>query len=518
MPVITTTIALTVAAAAVEIGIPMWVSMAAAYAATSMAISVGLSYAQSALAKTRTDNAGAGLGSSPATVNAPAARGNVKSAIPDQRLLVGTVRTGGDMFLYEVKPPYLYVGFVYSALPVNNFLSLYVGENKCSFMALPENQIVTPLAIDGQPHYSTNLQVCVQRGSLNQGVNAIIAADFPELGPTFITPGVPCCVFKCNYGADYDAFVALWGNVPIPNFQWVIEGVGLPDPRNPLCRLDFDYSDVSDFYGAVATWPYSDTSALAQNYWAMMPFGLGAGPDRMNWIKESIDFDEEAVPLKDGGAQKRHAVSAVISLSDKPNTVMDALFTSNRGYPSQTRGLFSVYSSQPQDPVLTITDDMLIGSFQFRRLKPKKELINIERCTFIAPDREYQDAEGPVLQRDDLIALDGEELAQSVRLSCTPTHQRAQRLMKGYLEEARLDRFLTCNVRMSAYGLREGMIVRRFSETGRYSAQDGLYSVEEWGLAESRQSLALSLSEYDPTIARNWNPATDEQPFVLQAA
>lgn len=89
-------------------------------------------------------------------------------------------------------------------------------------------------------------------------------------------------------------------------------------------------------------------------------------------------------------------------------------------------------------------------------------------------------------------------------------------LRQGFLAEARLERFLTCNVTLEAYGLREGMIVRRHSETGRYSAQNGLYSIEEWGLAADRSSMSVSLSEFDPTIARDWNPETDEMPFVLE--
>jgi hypothetical protein len=71
---------------------------------------------------------------------------------------------------------------------------------------------------------------------------------------------------------------------------------------------------------------------------------------------------------------------------------------------------------------------------------------------------------------------------------------------------------------MVCYGLREGNIVRRFSETGRYARQNGLYSVEEWSLETDRSGVNLSLAEYDPSIARDWNPQTDELPFELEAA
>lgn len=514
MPIVTTLIA-TIATALPAIG-PISLAAGAGFGiatgsyaiATGLvygALSVGLSYAQAVITRTQLGGPD-GPANSPAGINAPEVRGNVKSATPTQRIDIGEVRTGGAMFLYEVIPPYLYVGYLYSSLTVSEYGALYIGERKVRFASLPDNVPVSPLAVDGQPNYPGRLTVCVQRGTLNQGVNALIASDLGSKFDTtyFETPGVANAVFKFHYGANADEFLALWGNVQIPNTQFVIKGVPLPDPRVPSHRLSFDMNDPEDFYHALSTWDYSDTAALAQAFWAMMPFGLKAGPARIatETLKESAAFDEEAVPLADGGSEKRHVVSCVATLADKPNVVMDALFTANRGFPSQRAGQFHVYSSQPRQPVLTITDSMLVGGFEFRRLKPKKDLVNIARCTYVSPDAEWQDAEGLVDKRLGLIASDGEEFEQSVRLSCTPGEDRAFRLLAGFVDEVRLDRFLTCRVLMRAYGLREGDVILRHSETGRYPHQNGLYQVEEWQLAGDRSFVALSLSEYDPTIAR----------------
>lgn len=507
MPVITTIAAIASAAAAnaalaAGLGSLAWSISSAVSFAVTLGTTIGLSYAASALQRTQTGE----NGQSPASINAPEVRGNVKNAVPTQRVIIGQARSGGAMFVYEVIPPYLYVGVLYSSLPISEFGALYIGERKVTFASLPDNTPVSPLAVEDLPDYAGRLTVCVQRGSLNQGVNALITSDLGSKFDTtyFETPGVPNVVFKFHYGADADEFLELWGNVQIPNTQWVIKGVPLPDPRIPSHRLSFDMTDPEDFHQAISTWSWSDTAALAQAFWAMMPFGLKAGPDRigLDILKESADFDEEAVPLADGGSEKRHVVSCVATLADKPNVVMDALFTANRGFPSQRAGEFHVYSSQPRNPVITITDNMLIGGFEFRRLKPKKDLVNIGRCTYVSPDDEWQDAEGPTDKRLGFIASDGEEFEQTVRLSCTPGQERAFRLLAGFVDEVRLDRFLTCRVTMRAYGLREGDIIRRYSETGRYSHHDGLYQVEEWQLAVDRSSLALSLSEYDPTIAR----------------
>lgn len=488
--------------------------------ALTTAVAVGLSYAQQALAKTQTDRAGVSFGDSPAGINAPEARGNVKQATPPIRIVIGETRIGGALVAYEVSAPYIYLQFVYGFLPISEFKSLYVGEQQVSFASLTENVTVTPLDVDGQADFPNRLSVCVQKGTLAQGINTLLAASFPAFGTRFIHPGSPNAVFKCHYGADADEFISLWGNVQIPNFQWVVRGIGLPDPRIASCRLDFDPTDPEDMFHAISTWPYSNTAALAQAFWAMMPFGLNAGPDRIDWdaVAEAANFDEEIVALKDGGYQKRHTIDGIISLHDKPNVVLEAMLTANRGFVRQRAGEVSIFSSQPRDEIFTITDAMLIGGFDFRNIKPKKELVNIQRCKFIAPDREYQDADGPVLRRNDLIEEDGEEFEQSVRLPFTSTHQRAQRLMKGFVAEARLGKYLTVRTSMQAYGLAEGDIVRRYSETGRYTSQNGLYSVEEWQMADDRSSMGFALAEYDKTIARDWNPNADELPFELEVA
>lgn len=518
------TLAIALASAAVY-GPPTAAAVAFATTFITTAIVVGGSYAAQALMRTQTDRAGTSIGDAPAAINSPEARGNVKQATPPQRVIFGETRIGGAISLYEVDPPYLYIQQLLSALPISEYVACYVGEQILTFSDIIPDQTITPIPITGQAPFNTRLSVAVQTGRLNQGRNPLIVSDFSSYGTRFQTPGVPNALFKAHYGTDYDQFVELWGNVQIPNFQWVVRGVPLPDPRNPKHILDFDPNDPEELYAAMATWDYSNTAALAQGFWALMPFGLGAGPGSIRWdeIGDAATFDEELVGLKPEAGQpwtfqKRHTIDGVASLHDKPNVVMEAMLTANRGFIAQRAGYVSVVSSQPQDPVLTITDAMLVGGFEFRNNKPKKELVNIARCRFVAPDREYQDAEGPVLYRQDLIAEDGEEFEQSVRMPFTSTHQRAQRLLKGFMDDVRLGRTIGCRCDMRAYGLREGMVVQRWSESGLYSQQNGLYSVEEWQLAEDRASVSLNLAEYDPSIARDWVPEVDEMPFELETA
>ena len=139
---------------------------------------------------------------------------------------------------------------------------------------------------------------------------------------------------------------------------------------------------------------------------------------------------------------------------------------------------------------------------------------------FIAAERDYQEVEGPIYDRTDLAAIDGETLQQTVRLPLTATHQRFQRLAKQFLLESRLGKALTVTIKLeamaqSAKALRTGRCIRVWSEV--FSMINADYLINEWGFSEDFSSIRLSLVEYDRTIPYAWDAAVDEQAFTLPA-
>lgn len=461
---------------------------------------------------------GAGAGSQPNQVNSPEVRGSIKQDTPGQKILIGEQRVGGAVYFYEVKPPYLYLGLVHSVLPITSVQKVFVGETELTFGGIDDGVISAPFPVAGQPAYNARLQVCVQFGSsLAQGVNPIIAADFPEKGPNCRLPGIANSVWRFDYGANFDEFQALWGQVQIPNVQIVARGCPLPDPREPTHQLDFDPRDPASLYAAMATWKYSDNASLAAAFYALMPFGLAAGPAAIDWesVKAAAAFDGEMVPLKAGGAQRRHTVDGVISLDGKPLTDIEGMQLANGGFMSVRRGKIHVSSSQPRDPVITLCDSDIIAGFTYRDRAPKRELVNTPRAVFVAPDANYSEAETrwPAQSAiDAMVAADGEIYEQTLRLGFVLTHQRVQRRLKTFLSEQRLGRALNVVCGLRLLGAVEGEVVR--VSLAEFPAADGLYQVESWSLTEDFSGLVLALTEYDSGAARDWNAQIDELPFV----
>ena len=179
-------------------------------------------------------------------------------------------------------------------------------------------------------------------------------------------------------------------------------------------------------------------------------------------------------------------------------------------------------SSQPVDPVATLTDDDVVGEFRYRDAKPKRELVNTPRVRFIAPESiidgdvvRFSDAETSWPSEAEIAALveqDGEELAQTLRLGYVSTHQRAQRRLKAFVLETRLGLSITVATSLRMLGVVEGDVIRVALQT--FPQVDRLYSVKSWELAGDFSTITFQLVEFDPTIARDWNPEEDEQPFV----
>src|SRR5690606_16612005 len=66
-------------------------------------------------------------------------------------------------------------------------------------------------------------------------------------------------------------------------------------------------------------------------------------------------------------------------------------------------------------PEATLHQEMIVGGLEYTSEARDRELINIMKPTFIAPDREYQEVAGPVLRREDLIANDNKPRESSLR-------------------------------------------------------------------------------------------------------
>lgn len=485
---------------------------------------VGLSYASRALQQAGQRPTGP-TASDPGAVNAPEVRGSIKQDIPPHRILFGETRAGGVIYFYRVVPPYLYIGLIHSLLPISSIEAVYISTRGVPFRALEHDTFLVPLPF-GTPDYSNRLYGSIQFGHIDQGPNALIASAFPELGAQFRLPGIANSVWRFDFGADFDEFQALWGNVQIPDVQILATGCPLPDPRNARHVLDFDPRDMDSLYDAIGTWDYSNNASLAAAFWAAMPFGLNAGPAAVyggryvNDLKEAASFDDEMVGLRyAGGLQRRHTVDGLVTLDQKPLSIMEAMTIANGGFVSPRAGSIIVSSSQPRTVRAAIGDADIISWSSFKDARAKRDLVNTAHARFVSPEADYQDAETSWPSQSAMNAMvedDGEVLEQTLRLGLVTTAPRTQRILKRFVDELRNNsKSLQLVVHPRLFGLIEGDIVT--VALNLYPSANGTYSVEAWQIGDDFNGLGLSLVEYDAAAARDWVPRRDEQPYTVDA-
>jgi hypothetical protein len=144
-------------------------------------LSIGLNYAASALLQR-----GQQPLSSIGTPNDPSIRYNERQAIPPKRTIYGTAQVGGALFFERTVNPYLYQGMLLCAKPIKRIRKIWIGTNELSFASLTDNAILTPLGVDGQPDYASNLLASIRLGGADQPIDPIIAAGFPAVQGTAI--------------------------------------------------------------------------------------------------------------------------------------------------------------------------------------------------------------------------------------------------------------------------------------------------------------------------------------------
>lgn len=477
--------------------------------------SIGLSYAAKAF--------GSGQSALPnandSAVNGPEVKYNERQAIPSKRIIYGSAQVGGALFFEAVKPPYLYQGILICAEPITLFRKMWIGTSEIQFAAMTPNTILTPLAVTGQPNYPGRLKVSLRLGSPTQAIDPLLATDFPNLDTSFRQQGIATAVLRYHFGTDQTEFTALWGQVSRPNPLFLVDGVAIPDPRNPQHVISWDPNDPAALAAARATWSFSNNAALVQNHYLTQRYGGRISPARTDWSKvaAAADWDDGLIGCLDGTFIRRHTIDGVITLNQSPANVLQGMLSANRGFVLQSAGKCWTSSSLPRSPVATIHDGILTGAVEYRASKPKRDVVNRVKTEFVASDRQYQTTVGPVLSRADLQALDGEILDASLSLPFTMDARRAQRLAKAFLETGRLGAQITCrcDIRLLADCADELVGNSVNFASALFAQANGIYFVTEWSFTDSFSSIELSLIEYDPTIETDYTAAADEQPFVL---
>jgi hypothetical protein len=230
-------------------------------------------------------------------LNSQAIKYNERQAIPSKRIIYGTAQVGGALFFEDVKPPYLYQGFLICAKKITAFkqdVDRHPGDRVYGLHAEHDP--------DADRHHrpaqlSGPAAGFVSARRSRPGDRSAAGAGFHQLDSEFRQRGIATAVVRYDYGADFDEYTALWGQVARPNPLWLVDGIAIPDPRVTSHVLEYDPSDLDAAAAAEATWSFSNNAALVQAHYLTQRFGGRIDPRRLDWDKtaEAADWDDGLV-------------------------------------------------------------------------------------------------------------------------------------------------------------------------------------------------------------------------------
>ena len=356
-------------------------------------------------------------------------------------------------------------------------------------------------------------EVSIEEQNGDAGTHSIFVASFTlytgSSTTIFRQRGIATYVGEYNFGGStQDAFNALWGQVARPDPYLSVDGVKVYDPRDPQQLLDDE-----------TTWKWSNNASLVQAWYLTREFGGRIPKDKIDLdrVADAATYDDELVGCADGTLIKRYTIDGAIILNEKPYSVLPRLLSANRGYVLMSGGKVWVSSSRPKTPTFTIHDGIIAGGFTYQAAKAKRDLINRAQVVFVAEEQNYQTVNGPILDRYDLQATDGEVLPGTLSLDFTRDYRRAERLLKAYVDSSRLGKTITVPVDANILAVAADELI---GSVGTWDSQlwpmaIGNYMVTGVGFSDDFSTVTLALTEYDASIESNWNPSVDEKPFTL---
>lgn len=419
-----------------------------------------------------------------------------RSAAPIGRLIVGEALVGGDLFFIRAQNPYLYYGIVLAAHEIEGVREVRIGNKNV--------EIGSGGWATAKPwHNGTKsfLKVSIRKGTDTQTIDPILAADFPDLPSTFRQRGCATIVLKMDYGANATERESVWGNQQ-PQPLFLVRGAKVYDPRDP-----------AQDSATRSTWKWSQNASLIQAWWMTHEFGGQRSWDQIDKsaLAESAANDDRDIPLKDGGTVPRWSANGVALLNEEPFDILQKLLTANMGQMIWRNGTYIISSGMERFAVHTVNDNAIRGDIFVRYDRPRRDLVNRVETVFTAPDREYQTANGPILEDLALQAADGQQHAATLQLPFTAHHAIAQRLAKAALNTSRRGRIVKTALDFRALRYSAGDILNL--ETKVVSGASGTYRLVSRKLLENFE-WDCELEEWDNDIL-SWTPATDEQEFKL---
>jgi hypothetical protein len=338
---------------------------------------------------------------------------NIRSSIAPHTWIYGTAKVGGVQ-TYATSSgagnQYIHVIVTIAGHEVTGIDSVFFNEDEITTGQIDASGNVTA------GKYAGVARVKKYLGSPTQTADADLIAEAPasEWTSDHRGRGIAYLYVRLAYSADIYP-----GGVP--NITAVVRGRALYDPRT----------------GSTA---FSNNAALCILDYLRSTSGLGIAADEWDstWWSAQANLCDEDVAISASTTQKRYTIDGVFPLSDRALDIVERMMSSCVGALTYVDGRYKLHAAAYTAPAIALTTRDLRGPLSIIPRKPKAELFNAVRGTYVDPAQFWQPTDYPPVTNALYEAQDnGERIYRDVPFPFVTDNLRAQRLAKLILEKAR---------------------------------------------------------------------------------
>ena len=431
---------------------------------------------------------------------------NAVNSIGEHAILYGQDRVGGLIFYRSVtnNNQYLHTLLALTGHECEEIVKVFADDKELTIN--PSTGMVTAPA-----QYSGKLRIKKHLGSDTQAADSDLIADDSAWTADHKASGIAYIYIRAEF--DQDSFPQ-----GFPVFSALVKGKKLYDPRKDSTSSAYESSlGVSTHReNDPATWQWSDNSALCVRDYVASSYGLASTQseiDEASFAAAATICDQD-ITLAAGGTEKRYTTNGPFLTSETPNEIILELVTAMAGTFYYSQGQWGVDAGAYSSPVLTLTEDDLLGAMTVATRNSRRDNFNAVEGTYSGEVTNYMESDYPKITSETFVTEDnGEEVIQTIPFDYTATPSMAQRLAKIALYRSRQQLTMTGTFGSKALQVKVGDNINITNSRLGFSSKP--FEVADWSfsLSESKPiEVKLTLREIS-SDAFDWG-VVDEQSFI----
>lgn len=350
----------------------------------------------------------------------------------DRQVIYGTCRVGGVMTFRHISTDnqFLYMVHTIAGHEIDTISKIFFDGEEIPVTTAWSTRPTAQNAATG--NFANLVWFQVNYGATGQTALSQLVADVPSKWTSNDRQrGCAHVYIKLKWNAD------VWINGE-PEITFEVNGKRVYDPRT-------------------GTTYFSNLSALCLSDYLMdSTFGYGrkipqASINDTAW-QAAANTCGESVALAAGGTEIRYTCNGYFGFSETPKSVIEMILATMMGDLSYVEGQYHIKPAVWRTPVVTLSEDDFLGSFTVRTKTSRRDGFNRVRGTYVASDKEYEEADfPPVLNATYLSEDNGEEVYEDMSYELVTSGATAQRLGKLALEETRQGITFAAPMKLRAY-------------------------------------------------------------------